>query len=100
MADLYITEVTNLAKDGIGAVTPFLSEPSVATQKIAFTTAAQSAAFSALTRLVRLVPTADCHVAFGENPTATANDELLKAGQEYVRGVTAGHKISVYDGSS
>ena len=37
----------------------------------------QSAAINST--VVRLVSTADCHIVFGTNPTATANDTFLPA---------------------
>ena len=43
---------------------------------------AASAATAVLgARLVRLLATADCHVVFGSDPTATTDDMLLKADQ-------------------
>lgn len=65
-------------------------------QAVAFTTSSsQSSAFGAATRIVRLVATVDCHVAFGSNPTATTSSPLLPAGSvEYVA-VTPGHKVAV-----
>jgi hypothetical protein len=39
----------------------------------------QSAAINST--VVRLVATADCHIVFGANPTATVNDTLLPANQ-------------------
>lgn len=97
MANLYLTEFANL---GLNGNAPIPQEPPVTSQKVAFTTAAQSAAFDEQTRFVRLLPDADCHVAFGANPTATAAFERMMSGVEYFRGVKAGHKVSVYDGSS
>lgn len=50
------------------------------TQVVAFTgTAANSSALSAGIRLVRLVATQDCHIAIGDNPTATTSDMFLPA---------------------
>lgn len=49
-----------------------------ATAKLAFAGASvQSAAVNS--RIVRVISSSDCHIAFGSNPTATANDLLLPA---------------------
>jgi len=101
MANLWITEATGLRTDpNSGSQIALLQEPGVATQKVAFTTATQSAAFNALTTIVRLAADADCNILFGVNPTADASAPKYFAGQEYFRLITAGQKLSVYDGTS
>lgn len=103
MAKLWITEFGGIAQ-GLGVekyqVIQFAAEPAVAEQEITFTTAVQSAAFNAATRLVRLVADADCHVKFGTNPTAVVGSQRLVANTPEWRAVVAGEKLSVYDGTS
>lgn len=103
MANLWITEYARVGLgDGTyrdGSVQMPL-EPAETGQNVSFTTATQSAAFGSSTYFVRLVPSANCHVLFGANPTADADDQRLTAGEEYFRAVAPGDKLSVYDGSS
>lgn len=104
MASAWITEYSDFGvryETGTGKIPlPIPEEPAVAENPVTFTTATQSAAFNAATRFVRIVAGADCHVLFGSDPTADANDQKLIAGVEYYRAVTAGHKVSIYDGTS
>lgn len=102
MASLYISEfkVWGLIPEHGGARAQIAREPHLAKQKVTFTTAAASAAFNADTRYIRLIADADFHAAFGASPTATAAFPLHKANTEYFYAVTAGHKISAYDGTS
>lgn len=97
MVDLYITEYSKLAERNAQAAL----EPAIAVQKVSFTTSTQSATFNVNTKFVRLVSeTSKAHVAFGTDPTATANSTLLPADTPEVFGVKAGHKLAAYDGSS
>ena len=57
----------------------------------------QSAAINST--VVRLVATADCHIVFGANPTATANDTLLPANQPEYFVFTPGQLIAVIQDS-
>lgn len=100
MANLYITEIAKLGLDEQGGKSIYPVEPGVTTQKVAFTTAAQSSAFNNKSRLVRLYADAAFHLAFGSNPTATASSPRYAANTEYIRAVNSGDKLSVYDGSS
>lgn len=97
MASLYISEATRLEKDGDGFTLPVFPEPS-GHQKVTFTTSTQSADFGG--EFIRLFADADCHIAFGDNPTATANHPKYAANVEYFRSVRPGEKLSVYDGTS
>jgi len=99
MATAYITEY-NYAGVQQGNVVPVAEEPALADQTVTFTTATQSAAFNAKTSFVRIIADADCHLKFGTDPTAVATDQFIPANVEQWRGVTAGHKVSVYDGTS
>lgn len=55
---------------------------------------AQSAAFQAGTRFVRIVATTDVYLAFGSNPTATSTGILLPAGVVEVFPVNGGEKVA------
>ncbi|MBP9714802.1 MAG: hypothetical protein KBD60_14140, partial [Sterolibacterium sp.] len=55
----------------------------------------QSAAFNGATRVVRLHTDAICSVAFGANPTATANTKRMAANSTEYFGVEPGHKVAV-----
>lgn len=94
MAVLYITEypVTNLLS-GSGLPT----EPG-ADQTVAIAAgSAQSTTLKNNTQLVRLHTDAICSVAFGSNPTATATNRRLAAGQtEWINvSVNSGMKVAV-----
>jgi hypothetical protein len=92
MSKLYISEyarVTQASGPGNTAVQA-PEEPPVATQVVDFTSgAAQSAAFNAKTRFVRLHTDAICSVKFGAAPTATISDPRLALGQTEYRGIPA-----------
>ncbi len=113
MAKLHVSEYNAILKADVGeasttdgvakadvAVAQAVKEPAIAEQAVTFTTATQSSAFNAATKIVRVAADAQCYIAFGANPTATANSKLLPSfGVEYF-GVTPGDKVSVYDGTS
>ena len=96
MADLYISEHKN-GVSGIGTyVAQILPEPALAVQKLAIGGASvQSAAFDALTYAVCIVADGACHIAFGDDPTASASSMLLPANVPFYRGVAPGKKIAV-----
>lgn len=97
MADLYISEFSGTGiQQGVSVFSP--KEPALANQKVSFTTATDSSALNAKTRLVRLLASATAYVNFAG--TATASSERLEANTEYVRAVNGGETISVYDGTS
>ena len=67
----------------------------VSSSKVAFTAAsAQSGALNGT--MVRLVPTQNCHVTFGANPTAVADGSCmyLLAGSATIVGITSGQKLA------
>jgi len=65
-----------------------------AAQAVSFDGSTQSTATSTNTRIVRLVSTTACHVAFGSNPTATTSSTYLPAGSvEYFK-IKGGDKIA------
>lgn len=101
MANLYITEYEHVGSiAGLRSAMPIAKEPALVDQTVSFTTATASSAFNTRTKFVRILADADCYVVFGADPTATASNQKLTANVEYWRGVDAGDKISVYDGSS
>lgn len=91
MAKVYISEYEDNGRS-IGAQEPSLVEQ---TPVAIGGTSAQSAAFAATTRIVRIHTDAICSIAFGSNPTATANSKRLAAGQTEYFGVQGGHKVAV-----
>lgn len=101
MANLYIAEFSGAGIAAGGMMqSPFV--PAMAEQKVAFTTAAQSAAFNAGTRLIAVQGDANCHIAFGTAPIATAANFRHASGVTYFYAVQpgSGMKLSVYDGIS
>ena len=95
MATLYISEYNDInVRQGV--LTPVVVEPALADQTKAIAgTSAQSNAFGANTRIVRLHTDAVCSVLFGANPTALTTSKRLAADQtEYFR-VNPGDKVAV-----
>lgn len=58
-------------------------------------TTAQSAAFAANAKTVRVCSDADCFIAFGSNPTATTSSIYLPAKVPQVFGIVGGWKVAV-----
>ena len=80
MAILYITEYSRQGRDASGFQMVVADEPPAANQTVAVGGAsAQSAAFNALTRFVRIHTDAICSVDFGANPVATTASRRLAA---------------------
>lgn len=98
MANLYITEYAEMAKNSLSQAVPVPQEPAVAEQKVAFSTATASAAFDSGTKFVKLTADADCHVEFGADPTAAVTNQPLKANTPQFFGVVAGQKVSAING--
>jgi len=99
MADLHIQEYVELGRVSGGSV-PVGMEPPVAIQKTTYTiTSVQSGAINAKTNFVRVIATGDSKIAFGVDPTATANSMLIKAGVAEYFGVPvgSGYKIAAID---
>lgn len=91
MAKVFITEYASLSKgDSVG------EEPSITTQVVAIGgTSVQSAAFNTGTNFIRVHTDAICSIAFGTNPTATADSQRLAANQTEYYGVRPGGKVAV-----
>jgi hypothetical protein len=96
MAKLYVTEYSLAGQDQRGRSAQVAHEPPVTTSVVTFTgTAAASSAFNAATALVRIHTDADCHVAFGTNPTATTSSRKMVAGQTEYFGVPVDGTLKV-----
>jgi hypothetical protein len=96
MAYLYVTEYALAGSDQRGKATQIAHEPPVASQRVTFTgTAAASAAFAATTALVRIHTDADCHIAFGTDPTATTSSRKMVSGQTEYFSVPIGGALKV-----
>lgn len=70
MANLYIQEYLKVATDQQGKVVQAGIEPAIKSQKVAFTTTTQSAAFDNNTTFIRVFSDTACYLQFGTNPTA------------------------------
>ena len=97
MADVWITEYARPAlTNGVGV--PAGEEPSLAVQKVTFTTTTQSAALNAKTTFVRLKADGDFHFKVGnsvaDTPTATTNDTPVSADVAEYFGAAPGVKIA------
>jgi hypothetical protein len=96
MASLYVEEFAALGQSANGNAVQAGEQPALAVQKITIdVTSAQSSAFNANTRFVRVHTDATCSYAFGANPTATAGYPRLVAGATEYFGVEPGHKVAV-----
>ena len=101
MAVLYITEYAGMAHAWAGAEQiAAAQEPRIADQTVAIGGGSlQSAAFNGATRVVRLHTDAICSIAFGANPTATADNKRMAANTTEYLGVVPGQKVAVITNS-
>jgi len=97
MASLYIQEYETCPNQGEVQAG---QEPALASQKITFTTSAQSAAFNAKTQFIRVWADAAVWLAFAASPTATVASMPVSASTAEYFGVQAGEKVAAYDGAS
>ena len=80
MAVLYITEYARQGRDAEGYKMVVAGEPAVTNQTVAIGGAsAQSSAFNAGTKFVRIHTDAICSIDFGTNPTATTSTRRMAA---------------------
>jgi len=100
MASLYISEYDETASVSGGQAVQVGKEPSVADQKVTYTSSTASAAFNDKTVFIRVIADATVHLKFGANPTADATDLMLPANKEEYFGVTPGQKVAAYDGTT
>lgn len=98
MAKLYITEYQDLPRDAKGIAVMCGNEidgGGIDQTPVDYTSgAAQSAAFAADTKFVRVHTDAICSIKFGANPTATTNSKRMAAGTTEFFGVRGGQKVS------
>lgn len=94
MSILYISEHESLASTVDGVVTA-VPMPSTTDQTVDFSGGADSSdAFASETTFVQVVADAACHIAFGDDPTATTDNFLLPANVPRIYGVRGGQKVS------
>jgi len=95
MATLYVSEFAGMGS-GANAAPQAVMQPPLAEQAVAIGGAsAQSAAFNARTRIVRLHADSICSIEFGVNPTATATTARLAANQTEYFSVGEGGAMKV-----
>ena len=100
MATLYIAEYDRMLTDINGGRILGFAEPPIAEQTVTISgTSASSAAFNSQTRFIRVHTDVICHVLCGKTPTAAATNQRFAAGQTEAKGVTAGDKIAVIEGT-
>lgn len=100
MARLQITEFRDVGRDANGNIVPVYKLNSMISNDVEIGAAsAQSAAIGSNTKLLRIHAEADCHIAYGPNPTAvTASGDgsmKLSAGSTIDAEADAGFKIAV-----
>jgi hypothetical protein len=95
MAKLYVTEYV-CAPGTLRTADQIPQEPGAdQTPVVIGAGSLQSAAFAAATTHVRIHTDVICSVAFGANPTATANNSRMAAGTERLVAVRGGDKVAV-----
>lgn len=95
MAKLFIKEYKVLGDDD-RTVAQIPQEPGTDQTPLDFTSGEQkSDVFDDETKIVMLEADADCHILFGENPTATTDNEPLKAGVTKYKGVDKNSDLKV-----
>lgn len=78
MSKLWITEHRRLTRSSDGHIMQIPGEYGVDQTPVDFSGgAAQSAVFAATTTYISICPDATCSIAFGSNPTATANNRRI-----------------------
>lgn len=95
MATLYITEYERMATDADGRPMPVAGREIIAHQTRSLSSSsAQSSAFNARTKYVRLFTDTACFVLFGANPTATTSHIPLAANATEYFEVNGSDKIA------
>lgn len=98
-----ISEYRALAQDATGREIQVALEPPITTQTVTYTTSAQSSAFNAATRFIRVVCDAKAHFVISTAGTnATSSSPYVAADSPEYFGVQAGAALIIdfYDGSS
>lgn len=99
MAKIYITELANKGSAESGVGIEIASMPPLAEQTVAVAGAsAQSAAFNAKTKFVRIATDTPVNLAFGANPTATTSLLYMPAGSVEYFAVAPNMKVAVIQG--
>lgn len=80
MGTLYITEFSQIERVA-GKTVQAPTEPPTAEQVVNYSASTQSAKLNFQTRIVRIHTDSPCHIAVGENPTATTNSRKMIADQ-------------------
>lgn len=94
MATVYISEYGTLGISNVGPI-PVAPEPAIADQTISITgSSAQSSAFSANTRYIRVHTDSICSILVGTNPTALLTSKRLNANQTEYFAVAEGAKLA------
>ena len=94
MSKLWITELASLGSVN-GLSTPIAALPAIASQNPTISgTSAQSSAFNAGTRFIRVHTDVTCHILVGADPTATTADLRMPADSTEYFAVPLGYKIA------
>lgn len=96
MSTLYVTEYPGI-ETLLNGTAQVVVGPPIAEQVVTISgTSTQTAAFSAVTRIVRLQPDSICSLKVGgTNPVATTSSQRHVAGSTEYIGVTPGDKLAV-----
>lgn len=100
MARLTIQEYDDAAIGAMGWPIPVGNEPALVSQAFSYTgTSAQSAAFNASTKIIRVNTDGICNLKFGSSPTALVKGNAaggcrLAADQTEYFGVAGGDKVA------
>lgn len=95
---IYISEYADLPVISVGQVLPVGREPALAEQLVnTSATSAQSAAFNAKTKFVRVHAATIVSIKFGANPTAVVGEKRMAAGATEFFGVNTGDKLAGID---
>lgn len=100
MPTLYISEYAELPKDANEQVMPIPGAFVTEQTKAIGGTSAQSDAVNDSTRYVEVTADVDCHVAIGEDPTATTSSAPVWAKTVRPFSVKRGEKIAVIEAAS
>lgn len=95
MATLYISEYSEASFGQVARGLPIASEPPITEQTVSLSgTSAQSAAFNAKTKVIRVHTDAICSVLVGADPTATTAKKRLPIDHTEYFAVQPGDKIA------
>lgn len=91
---VYITEYAGMGHQN-GVANAAAKEPALANHtRTVSGTSAQSAAFNAAARVIRVHTSEICSIVIGANPTATTSDARMAANQTEYFSVEPGHKLA------